>query len=159
VLRHHGQPDHKGNNLRADAHEIFFDPLVGPAMKSLKASQRFMRKMGMNGVERVGHRQVSVYGRNGFARCRQTDNDADLLASQVQSVRPVLSLFWLIGTPAGRKISPTRVIVASFIVAAAGVAVWTASKTTLLAHADEVRESPKQVRSSPHESSGKLPKG
>ena len=59
MLRHHGQPDHKGNKryLRTDAqNEIFFDPLVGmnPAMKSLKAPQRFMRKVGVNSVEGVG---------------------------------------------------------------------------------------------------------
>ena len=47
-MRHHDEPNHNGNKryLRADAqNEICFDPLVGmnPAMKSLKAPQRFMR--------------------------------------------------------------------------------------------------------------------
>ena len=58
-MRHHGEPDHNGNKryLRADAqNDIVFDPLVGmnPAMKSLKASQRFMREVGVNSVERIG---------------------------------------------------------------------------------------------------------
>jgi len=58
-MRHHDEPNHNGNKryLRADAqNEICFDPLVGmnPAMKSLKAPQRFMRKVGVNSVEGVG---------------------------------------------------------------------------------------------------------
>ena len=59
VVRHHGEPDHNGNKryLRADAqNDILFDPLVGmnPAMKSLKAPERFMRKVGVKSVEGVG---------------------------------------------------------------------------------------------------------
>src|ERR1700751_3527683 len=59
VVRHHGELDDNGNKryLRADAqNDIVFDPLFGmnPAMKSLKAPQRFMREVGMNSVERIG---------------------------------------------------------------------------------------------------------
>ena len=58
VVRHHCEPDHNGNKryLRADAQNDIFDPLVGmnPAMKSLKAPQRFMREVGVNSVEGIG---------------------------------------------------------------------------------------------------------
>jgi|SRR6516162_4238593 len=58
VVRHHGEPDHNGKKryLRADAQNDIFDPLVGmnPAMKSLKAPQRFMREVGVNSVEGIG---------------------------------------------------------------------------------------------------------
>ncbi len=58
-MRHHGEPDYNGNKryLRADAqNDILFDPLVGmnPAMKSLKRPQRFIREVGVNGVEGIG---------------------------------------------------------------------------------------------------------
>jgi hypothetical protein len=59
VMCHHGEPDHNGNKryLRADAqNDILFDPLVAmnPAMKSLKRPQRFIREVGVNGVEGIG---------------------------------------------------------------------------------------------------------
>jgi hypothetical protein len=59
VVRHHGDPDHNGNQryLRADAqNDILFDPLVGmnPAMKSLKGPQRFIWEVGVNSVEGIG---------------------------------------------------------------------------------------------------------